>query len=443
MGKIKVKWDKFYDEAEEEKKRHRLRIQAPKYDNDMQELVKFFKKAANAVKTKSRKHTFENEKPDFNDFDVFKKHSYPGFNYNSTKQLCVCKMRYSMNKQVHQKFLDHYMVQENKPEVINKPKLFGNISQEEYKKLMSKKCFKWIISPERNLTEEQLKLVARNFIERTQQHLGKKLDWQGAVHQDTSHNHVHLLINGVDQEGKDLKLPKNFIQKISHNIMSEYLTAVLGERTPEEIAAAKENRVYAERFTEYDGFIEELENPIPDKEYPSEVFTEDLKLRKRLEFLEDFGLAKYSQGKYKLEKDWKDTLRNTGKYNTYSICRKDYKFKDREIKMYSAEIGKIKGKVSRYYNMNDEDIWNNAIVVDDINGKTSWYVPLYKEEDSLLNKEIELSLSKNQKGYFEPKIIVFDEKTKKANAGKDRTMENPKIEHVPNKRAENDKELER
>lgn len=414
----KVNWNKFYDDAEKWKK-HRIKIRAPKYDNDLKELTKFFKKASKTVGVKNYR------KPDFNDFGVSFKPVNFGFNYNSSKQFCVLKMRFSSNKQVHQKFLDHYMVQENKPEVTVKPKLFGNLSQGEYKQKMSKRCFKWIISPEKNLTEEQLKLVAETFVQRAEQHLGKKLDWQGAVHQDTAHNHVHLLINGTDQNGKYFKFPKSFITKVSHQVMSDYLTAVLGERTPEEIALSKENRIYAQRFTEYDGFLELAAQESKEEGFEKQVITEEPKLLKRLEFLENFGLAKYKQGVYHLEKGWAETLRNTGKYNTYAECRHDYKFKDRELKMFNSEVGTIKGKVSRYYNMNDEEIWNNAIVVDDIDGKTSWYVPLYKEEDRLLNKNIELSMSKNQKGYFIPDIFVFEEKAKKGNAGKEILPQKP------------------
>lgn len=415
MGKIKVNWKKFYEDVEKQKKL-RLKFKAPKYDNDMQELVKFFEKAARQSKSK----TYDNssDKVDYSDFGVsFKKQNY-GFNYDSPKQFCVAKVRYSVNKQVHQKFLEHYMIQEDKPEVKNKPELFGNLSKDEYKKKMSNQCFKWILSPEKNLDEDQLKLFAEYFIQRTEQYIGRKLDWQAAIHQDTPHNHVHVLINGIDQNGNRFKLPPGYIKKYAREYLQDYLTTVLGERTPEDIALSKENRFYAQRYTEYDKYIELAEQKTNNDEYPTSVFTTEPRLLKRLEFLENFGIAKYQEGKYFLEKDWADSMRNTGKYNTYYVCKHDYKFKDRELKLYTDDIGKIKGNVSRYYNMNDEDIWNNAIVVDDIDGKTSWYVPLYKESDNLYKKDIELSMSKNQKGYYVPDVKVLSTVPKKADAGK-------------------------
>jgi hypothetical protein len=193
---------------------------------------------------------------------------------------------------------------------------------------------------------------------------------------------------------------------------------MIGERTPEEIAMSKEKRFYAQRYTEYDKYIEQAEQITNNKEYPTAVFTTEPRLLKRLEFLEGFGVAKYQEGKYFLEKDWSDTMKNTGKYNTYYVCKHDYKFKDRELLLYTDDVGKIKGNVSRYYNMNDEDIWNNAIVVDDVDGKTSWYVPLYKEHDQLFEKDIELSMSKNQKGLLVPDVKVLSAVPKKADAGK-------------------------
>ena len=409
---LKVDWKKFYEDVNKTKK-IRLKFRAPKYDNDMRELVKFFRKVGKG----SGSHRVKNEVVDYNNFGTaFKKNNY-AFNYDSPKQFCVTKMRYAVNKQVHQKFLDHYMVQEDKVDVKNKPVIFGNIPKEEYKKKMAKNCFKWILSPERNLNEKQLKLAAEFFIQKAEQHIGRKLDWQGAVHQDTAHNHVHILINGVDQAGKRFKLPPTFIKKFSHEYMQDYLTAVLGERTPEEIQASKENRIYAQRYTEYDKHIEQIQENSTGSVYPTTAYTTEPKILKRLEFLEEFGLAKYQEGKYHLEKEWADTLRNTGKYNTFSVCRHDYKFKDRELKLYTPEVGQITGKVTRYYNMNDEDIWNNAIVVDAVDGKTSWYVPLYKESDNLFEKNIELSMSKNQKGYYVPDVKILSV-SKKADAGK-------------------------
>lgn len=415
MGKIKVNWKKFYEDVEKQKKL-RLKFKAPKYDNDMQELVKFFKKAARQSKSK----TYDNssDKVDYSDFGTYLKRPKVIFNYDSPKQFCVVKMRYSINKQVHQKFLDHYMVQEDKPEVKNKPQLFGNLTKEEYKKKMSNQCFKWILSPEKNLDIEQLELIAKTFVQRAEQHVGRKFDWQGAVHTDTAHNHVHILINGADQNGNKFKFPKNFLKRFAIETTSEFLTNMIGERTPEEIAMSKEKRFYAQRYTEYDKYIEQAEQTTNNKEYPTAVFTTEPRLLKRLEFLEGFGVAKYQEGKYFLEKDWSDTMKNTGKYNTYYVCKHDYKFKDRELLLYTDDVGKIKGNVSRYYNMNDEDIWNNAIVVDDVDGKTSWYVPLYKEHDKLFGKDIELSMSKNQKGLLVPDVKVLSAVPKKADAGK-------------------------
>lgn len=402
---IKINWDKFYEDYDDSHK-IKIHIQKPRYDNDMAELVKFLKKAARP--TYHSKYKSESDKVEDFNFNNLKKTpvSLHLYNIDSKKQFCVHKLRYATSRQVHQKYLEHYMVQEDKDNVKNKPELFGNISKEQYLKKMNNSCFKWILSPERNLSVDQLKIVAETFISKCQQYTGKKFDWQGAVHTDTEHHHVHILVNGLDQEGNKFKFPKKFIKKYSYEMMSEFLTQMLGERTPDEIAAVKEKKITAERFTELDTLIEQAQIKNDNPEYPTVIRTTDLRLRKRLEFLTDLKIAKFDNEQYYMQKDWQETLRTSGRYNTFGKARYDYKFYNRELKLYTERAGKIAGTVSRYYNMNDEDIWNNAIIVNDKDGKTAWYVPLYKEGDKYFNSDIELNMSTNQKGLLVPKIKV-------------------------------------
>lgn len=399
-----VNWKRFYQEFDNDKKL-KIHIQKPKYDNDMAEVVKALK-ALSKNSYHPKYNNFNSGKSENFNFNVRKISLMQYFSPDSKKQLCAIKFRYSKSKQVHQKYLEHYMVQEDKKEVEKKPELFGNISKDEYLKKMDKSCYKWIISPERNLTEEQLKFIGQVYMTRCEQQLGRKFDWQGAVHLDTEHHHVHLLINGLDQEGKRFKFPKNFLKKGCFDVTSEFLTQMLGERTQDEIAISKEKRLYAERYTNYDSLIEQAQKENNDKEYPYSVNTTDDRLRKRLEFLKDIHLAKFENETFYMSKDWAEVLTASGRYNTFGKARYDYKSNNRELKLYTKDIGKISGKVTRYYNMNDEDVWNNAIIVNDKDGKTAWYVPLYKEGDKYLEQNIELNMRSNQKGLLIPSIRV-------------------------------------
>lgn len=398
----KIDWDKFYDDFD---KKIKIHIQKPKYDNDLKELLKVLKQTNQSfgnLKT-------HNRKPDWSSSITHAKSYYS--NENLLKQFCIPKFRYGVSKQVHQKYLEEYIVQKDKLYVWDKPELFGNVSKDEYKKTMDKNCYKWILSPERNLNEEQLKILTKAFVDKTEQYLGKKLNWQAAVHKDTEHHHVHLLINGKDQNGKKFRFPKNFIRKEAHSITSELLTDMLGNRTPEEIRLSKDRQIYSERFTKLDKTIfnfqqKNTEQDVEISSYPTYMVTEEERLRRRLEFLQDIKLCKFRNNKWYLEENWDNTLRVSGKYNTFNKARIDYKKSDRKLKLYKDDIGLISGKVTRYYNMNDEDIWNNAIIVDDKNEKISWYVPLYNEGDKYLNSNIELNISINQKGLLVPKIKV-------------------------------------
>ena len=80
------------------------------------------------------------------------------------------------------------MPQENKNEVLDKPRLFGT-ENSEYESAKVPEHFKFIISPENQ--NVNLKVLASEFIRRVETMTGYKLLWQGAVHTDTAHRHAH------------------------------------------------------------------------------------------------------------------------------------------------------------------------------------------------------------------------------------------------------------
>ena len=147
---------------------------------------------------------------------------------NQKEQFCVVKMNYSETKKNHLFFVDKYLQQKDKDEVIEKPELFGNVSYEEYKEIIknqtsnkkdkkskkrkeskskqykfikSNRHYKFILSPELNLSKEQLKDFTQIFMRHVERELGRRFNWQAAVHTNTEHNHVHILVNGFDQDG--------------------------------------------------------------------------------------------------------------------------------------------------------------------------------------------------------------------------------------------------
>lgn len=328
----------------------------------------------------------------------------------STKQQCTVKFRYSDNKACHFKFLNGYMVQKYKKEVTKKPELFGNVSKEEYQKLMANSSvikfgrtiktsrhYKWILSPEKNLDEDTLKEYTRCFVMRLEQTTGYKFIWQAAVHQDTEHPHVHLLINGVDKDGRKIKgFSKDVIQNYAREISSEILTKFCGERDRETILKARENRVKAKRWTEFDNTILMMMNHTEETGYMGYVNSaSDSEVRNRLAFLKEFGLAEFKNGKYYLKKNYQSELKTVGRYNVFTDAKQ---YVNGELKLYNKEMGEIKGKIKKVYTMNDEDVWTNACVIENEETGGCYFVPSFNPVGKKEGDNIKVVLSKSETG---------------------------------------------
>ena len=102
---------------------------------------------------------------------------------NQRDQRVMFKVSHSSSMQAHDKYLSTYMSQENKNEVLDKPRLFGT-ENSEYESAKVPEHFKFIISPENQ--NVNLKVLASEFIRRVETMTGYKLLWQGAVHTDTA-----------------------------------------------------------------------------------------------------------------------------------------------------------------------------------------------------------------------------------------------------------------
>ncbi len=369
--------------------------------DDLKPLVAFLKKAARQSYSSSSTFTSGSKHENF---------------INSSKQQCTVKLRYSENLQAHAKYLKNYMVQKDKDEVSKKPELFGNVSREEYIKRMAKaeknvykngkqktiktsRHFKWILSPEENLSEEVLKEYTKCFVQRLEQATGYKFVWQAAIHTDTAHNHVHLLINGVDMNGNVIKgFSKDLIKNYAREFSQEILTRMCGNRDPELKRKARANRCYAERWTEFDQVISDMCIKDKDKEYIGHIGKVDNKeIKTRLDFLQSLNLADIKDGKYYIKKDFEEKLRAFGRYNTFREAQ-SYVKNGENMKLYTKEMGNIKGTIRKVYSMNDEDIWNNGIVLENEETGESYYVPSFNPVNKKVGQHIKIVTKKDEGG---------------------------------------------
>ena len=277
-------------------------------------------------------------------------------------QRVMFKMTYSKAMSAHDAFRKLYMTQQNKESVEEKPELFGT-PDEEYEKNKVPLHFKCIISPERQ--DVDLRFLTREFIYKIEQLTGYEFYWQGAIHNDKEHRHVHLVINGKDKNGKRVRFDRGMISNVMRAVLSDTTTQMVGQRTKTDIEMAKKKLPMANRWTELDEEIAKL---------PSPLFANvlDGSLQNRLAYLQTIGLASKENGRITLNPDWQDVLKINSRYNSYLV---EYlNSTDKPLHFFSG--GSIAGRVDKVFQFGEADSWNDALVID--TGNERVYVPVYQ-----------------------------------------------------------------
>ncbi len=407
---MKVDFEKYRQQRDRQQE-ERLRIQwkFARYDDDAAQLKKLYGKLAprGAHFSKSGGGGFSGAG------------SYRGWDPDSDKQFVMVKMRYSDKLDSHQKFLEEYITQEKKEGVAVKPVVFtgklnpfasggerkvvyGQEALEEYKSKMVGRHYKFIISPDSK--DVPLEQFTTAYMHRIQREMGMRLDWLAAIHTDTGHPHVHILVNGRTAEGLEPSrlFRKDFIRHRCRTIASDIATNMIGPRTDEQKKIAREKIFEALRWTPNDQHIQEASRDglvVPANEF----------MRRRLDFLTTKGLAQFKDGKYILDKKWDEILVNTGRYNSFLEAREELKWTDKaNLELFSGK-GKIQGKVTKLYCMNEEYQHNNGLLVEDGKGQ-AWFVPLFNPPPAqFAGKNVIIENQANSKGLLVPKIQLDKE----------------------------------
>ena len=124
-------------------------------------------------------------------------------------------------------------------------------------------------------------------------------------------------------------------------------------------------------------------------------------VRLRLSHLEALGLAVS-------EKRWRETLAAQGRYNTFLKARAELRFTEKEdLRLYSGKNGAVDGIVTKLIRMDDEDNWNNAVVIENRALHCAWYIPVrYEADKELLGKQVCVQAQQTARGVLLPTIRV-------------------------------------
>jgi type IV secretory pathway VirD2 relaxase len=125
--------------------------------------------------------------------------------------------------------------------------------------------FKLIVSPE---FEERMDLAShtRDLLSRMERDLGTALEWAAAVHYNTDHPHVHIVLRGRDGQGQPLRLPREYIKSRIREHAQQLATKQLGYRTERDAIEGQRREISQLRFTSLDRIIQR-HNPLREEAF--------------------------------------------------------------------------------------------------------------------------------------------------------------------------------
>ena len=154
-----------------------------------------------------------------------------------------------------------------------------------------------IISPE-DADRMDLRRHVRDLVAGMERDLGTRLEWVAIDHHNTDDEHVHLLIRGVRDDGRTLRLDRDYVRRGIRELSEELIERELGPRLEREVLLARERVIEREQWTEIDRALKrraDLDRIVSYEDF--HPYSEGARTRAeqeiaRLEFLEELGLAR-------------------------------------------------------------------------------------------------------------------------------------------------------
>lgn len=173
--------------------------------------------------------------------------------------------------------------------------------------------FRIIVSPE-DAGELDMTKYIRRYMKRIERETCFKLDWYAVNHYNTEHPHTHIVVRGIDRDGRRVRFSRAYTSYGQRRVAQELATDTLGPRPARSIARAREKEVSQERMTSLDRDIERSVNDSKEVRASSRRASHDEDLIVgRLRHLEKLGLASLvTPTSWKMTDGWQAALRELG-----------------------------------------------------------------------------------------------------------------------------------
>ena len=118
--------------------------------------------------------------------------------------------------------------------------------------------FRFIVSPEDAGELADVRAFTRELMADMTKDLGTRLDWVAVDHWNTDNPHIHILVRGKGDDGRDLVIDKDYIREGMRGRAEERVTIELGPRSEREIDRALAREVEADRWTSLDRRLQRM-----------------------------------------------------------------------------------------------------------------------------------------------------------------------------------------
>lgn len=136
---------------------------------------------------------------------------------------------------------------------------------EAWQKAGDQRIWKLIVSPEFG-EQVDLRRLTRDLLERMATDLGTDLEWVAVEHYNTEHPHVHIVLRGLRDDGKVLRMSRQYVQQGIRDTAEHLCSRQLGYRTQLDAAEAERREITENRFTSLDRRILKNASEIASKD---------------------------------------------------------------------------------------------------------------------------------------------------------------------------------
>lgn len=173
--------------------------------------------------------------------------------------------------------------------------------------------FRFIVAPEDGAEYDDLKPLVRRLMARAEADLGTRLEWVAVDHFNTGHPHSHVIVRGVDEQGQDLVIARDYLTRGLRERAAELVDLDLGPRSDRQVARTMAAEIGQERLTGIDRRLlaaADAERTV--SAHGAGAFEQSLRAG-RLASLGRMGLAEpVGGGRFRLDHDLTATLTRMG-----------------------------------------------------------------------------------------------------------------------------------